>query len=85
MLVLVGYFERQVADVSAGLGHDAAGEVVEEVGLATVGLAGDDDEPALVGRVEDAVGERSVAYAVAAVVLALQHLEHLVGAFGHGD
>ena len=85
VLVLVRHLEGKVADVTPGFCHQAAGEVVQEVGLAAVGLSGHNDQSALVGGMENVVGERAVTHFVAVVEVAVEDAQYLVGAIFHGD
>lgn len=81
----VGHLERAYGDVAVALPDEVGTEVVEEVGLAGVGLAGDDDEPSAVGEVPHAVGERSHADVVAVVVEAVCASQHVVAEVGGAD
>lgn len=85
VLVLVGNLKGKIAYKPVGLLHDAAGQVVQKIGLAAVGHAGYDDEPADVGGMEDAVGQRAVAHAVTVVVFAVEHTDDFIPSLRHGD
>lgn len=85
MLVLVRHLEGEVAHKAFRVAHDAAGQVVQKISLSAVGHSGHDNQAARVGGVENAVGQRSVAHAVAVVVFAVQHVYHFLPALFHGD
>ena len=61
VLGFVGGLEGEEEDVHVLAGHEVHHEVVEEVALSAVGLAGHDDEPAGVVGMKHVVGEGSVA------------------------
>lgn len=71
MLVFVGHFEREVAYIASGLGHEPAREVVLKIGLSAVGYSGLDNQASLVGGVEYMVGQRPVTYIVSVVVFSV--------------
>ena len=85
MLVLVRHLEGEVAHEAFRVAHDAAGQVIQEISLSAVGHSGHDDQASYVGGVENAVGQRSVAHAVAMVVFAVQHVYHFLPALFHRD
>ena len=61
VLVLVGNLKGEVAHVTSRLGHEAAGQVVQKIRLAAVGLSGGNYQSALVGGMKHPVGKRTVA------------------------
>ena len=85
VFVLVGNLKGEVAHVTSRLGHEAAGQVVQKIGLAAVGLSGGNYQSALVGWMEHPVGKRTVTHIVAVVVIAVQHVHNLIRTFAHGD
>ena len=74
MLVFVGHFEREVAYIASGLGHEPAREVVQKIGLSAVGYSGLDNQASLIGGVEYMVGQGAVTYVVSVVVFSVQHV-----------
>ena len=74
MLVFVGHFEREVAYIASGLGHEPAREVVQKIGLSAVGYSGLDNQASLIGGVEYMVGQGAVTYVVSVGVFSVQHV-----------
>ena len=68
VLRLLGQLKAEVGYALLAVVHQMGGEAVEEVGLARVWDAREHDEPALVGGVEDAVGEGAHAHVISLVV-----------------
>lgn len=85
MLVFVGHFEREVAYIASGLGHEPAREVVQKIGLSAVGYSGLDNQASLIGGVEYMVGQGAVTYVVSVVVFSVQHVQNPVCTFAYGD
>ncbi len=85
MLVLVRHFEGEITDVSAGLCHQAAGEVVQKIGFAGIGFSGFNNQSALVGGMKYVIRQRAVAHFVAVVVFAVEHVHDFLSALAYGD
>ena len=77
VLGLVGLLERAEAHALLLMEGEMRHEAAAPVGLAAVGLARHDYQPALVGEPEVAVGKLAEARAVAVVIQSVEHVEHL--------
>ena len=85
VLVLVRHFEGEVTHLPSRLHHQSARQVVQKVRLPAVRLARHDDEPADVRRMKHPVGQWPEAHIIPLVETAVQHVQHLLRPFLHGD